>query len=108
MSMISFKPLLSFLVIVFGYGFLINIMFYGLLNFRFDIFSLSGFGLLYYFLTEEILVWFRPKKIQPGGSAEVSRGEKLAEEAARKKEAERKKAGAMLEKKTKILQNLRK
>jgi len=74
-----FKYLFQFLLIVFGYGFIINVMTYGLFQFRLDIFSVLGFGIAYYFLTEEVLIWFRPKRILKKGEVKKSRGEEIAE-----------------------------
>lgn len=93
------KNLLSFLIIVFGYGFIINLMAFGLLEFRFDIFSVAGFGILYYFLTEEVLVWFRPRHAPKAGGVEKTRGEKIAEGRAEEKKESRESAMQRLKKK---------
>lgn len=93
------KNLLAFLIMVFGYGFIINVMFYGLriLN-VFDILSVAAFGFLYYFVTEEILVWFRPRQA-PKGEIEKTRGEKIAEKREDEKKADRESAMERLRKK---------
>lgn len=101
------KSFLNFLSIVLGYGLIINLMVFGLLDFRFDVFSVLGFGILYYFISEEILIWFRPRSISSGEKLEQTRGEKLEEEKRRNKENE--KAGALekLKKKVSVLQSLK-
>jgi len=95
------KNLASFLAIVAGYGLLLNLVFFGLhLADFFDIFSVAGFGLLYYFVTEEILTYFRPHPPAPKPAREEkSRGERIAEAQAAARSAERESAAEKLKKK---------
>lgn len=94
------KNLSSFLIIVFGYGLLINLMFFGLIGFRFDVFSIAGFGLVYYFITEEIITLFRPRRIEPpAAKGAETRGEKISAAIQTNKNAEKETAMQKMRKK---------
>jgi len=54
----SFK---QFLFIVIGYGLIINLPFYFILGFsKFNLGTIFGFGIIYYFIKDEFIEWFRP------------------------------------------------
>lgn len=53
------KALRKFVLIVMGYGLLINYALYFIFQFRFDLFSFFAWGIVYYFVTDEFTQWFR-------------------------------------------------
>lgn len=102
-----FKCIFQFLLIVFGYGFIINVMSYGLFQFRLDIFSVMGFGIAYYFLTEEVLIWFRPKRTLKKVEVKKSRGEEIAEKTLADLNEKKKKILEQLNKRTAALHSIK-
>ena len=49
----------NFVVLVGGYGLLINFMLTTIFNFPFTKTSFLGYGIIYYFIKEEFTEWFR-------------------------------------------------
>ena len=49
----------KFLLMVIGYGLVINYPLFIILNLRFNIFTVPAWGITYYFIKEEFVEWFR-------------------------------------------------
>lgn len=49
----------DFLLLIGGYGFLINTMLWSIFGRKFNIFTLVGYGILYYLIKDEFPEWFR-------------------------------------------------
>lgn len=50
---------LNFIIGILGYGILINYMIWGIFHIPFTWYSFPAYGILYYFITEEFMSWFR-------------------------------------------------
>jgi hypothetical protein len=49
----------KFLIMVTGYGFIINYSFHFVFGIKFSFFTLFGWGIVYYLVREEFVEWFR-------------------------------------------------
>lgn len=49
----------DFIIIIVGYGFLINYTLWALFDVSFHYFKFFGWGILYYFVTQEFVRWIR-------------------------------------------------
>lgn len=49
----------NFIILVFGYGLLINAMLWSVFNFSFTYYSFIGYGIFFYLIKEEFPEWFR-------------------------------------------------
>ena len=49
----------KFLLIIFGYGLVINYSLHFLLGIKFNLFTLFAWGIAYYFISDEFVEWFR-------------------------------------------------
>jgi len=54
-----FSKVKKFILLVLGYGFLINTMLWSIFGFIFTFLTLVGYGILYYLIKEEFTEWFR-------------------------------------------------
>jgi len=52
----------DFLLTVVGFGFIINIMLFGIFGLSFTWYSFISYGILYYFLDVELIKWIRKIK----------------------------------------------
>ena len=60
----KFIDLKDFILIVGGYGFIINFMLWGIFKLPFTFYSFLAYGLLYYFIDVEIIKWIRRIKVK--------------------------------------------
>lgn len=49
----------EFLLMIIGYGIIINIPAYTFFNFDFNLFTIFSFGIIYYFIKDDFIEWVR-------------------------------------------------
>lgn len=54
-----FNKFKGFILLIGGYGFLINTMLWSVFGKRFNVFTVIGYGILYYLIKDEFPEWFR-------------------------------------------------